>query len=314
MTTESTRELVDYYAGLLILQYAMKEKATATVKTVVTPTVMPQTSVQEISFSLPPTSGAFALAYDDVASASVNWNDDATAIQTKLRAIDAALAAIVVTGSIAAGLVVTLTDVTPPALLFTVSANTLLATATSVEITVEETDEILPIAVENGFNLIAGTDIAVGAQLDVLGKYAGVTRSGQGFSTVISLTDADFYIFIQIALALNVMGSSLSDIQNFLATYFPDQIFVFDYTNMHMSYLVDSSVGSQDLVQRLVAGGYLPKPMGVQLATTTYAPDVKNFFGFRTYDLPGFNVNPFNSYSDYQLDWPWLTYQNGVSL
>ncbi len=208
----SVRSLVQYYANLLILQYLGKEKAFATIETVVTPVIM---------------------------------------------------------------------------------------------------DE-LPTQVQNAYNL-SGTELAVGTQLDVIGKYVGVTRSGNGFIGPITLDDADFLSLIQFAIIRNALGSSLYDIQFLLHQYFEGDILVFDYKNMRMSYLVSSSIGSQDLVQLLIVEGLLPKPMGVALATVIYVPVIDMFFGFRTYDLPAFNSTPFNSYSDYQLDWPWLSYANAIN-
>lgn len=170
----------------------------------------------------------------------------------------------------------------------------------------------LPTQVQNAYNLI-GESIAVGTQLDVLGKYAGVTSSGNGFIGPITLDDGDFLTLIQFAIIRNSLGSSLYDIQLLLHQYFPDEILVFDYKNMQMSYLVSSSIGSQDLVQLLITEGLLPKPMAVALALVIYVPVINMFFGFRTYEAAAFNSTPFNSYSDYQTDWPWLSYGDAVN-
>lgn len=136
----------------------------------------------------------------------------------------------------------------------------------------------LPAQVQDAYNVI-GTDIAVGVQLDVIGKYVGVSRNGYGFNgQPISLDDADFWSLIRFATILNSAGSSLAEIQTLLETTFANQVFVFDYANFHMNYFIDSSIGTQDLVQMLVLQGLLPKPMGVQLAITIYSPSLK-FFG-----------------------------------
>ena len=166
----------------------------------------------------------------------------------------------------------------------------------------------LPALVRDAFAL--GT--SAGVQLDKIGKYAGVTRYGNGFSGPITLSDADYTVLIQLAIIKNAAGSSLALIQSLLHTYFPGQIFVFDYANMQMSYMINSAVGSQNLVQLFVSEGLLPKPMGVQLATVTYAPDVTAFFGFRTYALPAHNVRGFNTYTSYDSTSKWLTYAYGV--
>lgn len=166
----------------------------------------------------------------------------------------------------------------------------------------------LPVTVQDAFAIGS----AIGVQLDVIGKYAGVTRSGNTSHGFVILNDADFTILIQIAIIQNNNGSSLATIQNLLNTYFPGQIFVFDYANMHMSYLIDSSIGSQDLVELFVSKGLLPKPMGVQLTTTTIGPVIDAFFGFRTYLTAPHNISPFNTYTTYHMDYPWLSYADGI--
>ena len=169
----------------------------------------------------------------------------------------------------------------------------------------------LPVDVMNAFDL-TGSNVAEGVQLDVLGKYVGASRDGYDFSGPVTLDDADFLSLIQIAITSNSAGSSLATIQEFLHQFFPDQILVFDYQNMQMSYLISSAVGSQTLVQFFVKGGWLPRPMAVAVALVIYGPVINTFFGFRTYLLPAVNSSPFNEYADYQMDRPWLSYSNAV--
>jgi hypothetical protein len=309
----ATQDLVNYYANLLILQYLGKTKAYATIQTLVAPVLMPQTSVEAVSFPSAPASGTFQFTYGAQTSAAINWNDPAGTIQTKLQALTG-LGSIAVTGSIASlVLTVTFNGVIPPALLLGVTNNTLQnGSSQPVVPSIVETDTTLPITLQNAFNLI-GSNPAQGVQLDTLGKYAGVTRSGYGFHGVpITLNDADFITLIQMAIIKNSAGSSLATIQSLLAQFFPNEVLVFDYQNMQMSYLISSSIGSQNLVQLFVSEGLLPKPMAVSLAPPIYAPVITMFFGFRTYVLAAFNSEPFNKYSSYQTNWPWLTYANAV--
>lgn len=169
----------------------------------------------------------------------------------------------------------------------------------------------LPVAVQNAFEI--GT--AEGVQLDVLGKYAGVTRSGNGFTGPITLNDADFTSLIKVAIIKNNSGSSLYDIQLLLNQFFPGQLFVFDGADMQISYFMSSMVGSQDLAQLFVTEGILPKPMGVELASLIYLPIVTGLFGFRTYESDGGpNISPFNTYADYQMDRPWLSYKDTIQI
>lgn len=168
----------------------------------------------------------------------------------------------------------------------------------------------LPLAVENGFNL----DTAIGAQLDSIGKYAGVTRTGAGFQgNVITLIDDDFRILIKIAIIKNASGSSLYDIQNLLFIFFPGgEITVNDYQNMRLSYMIDSSFVDDDLAQLFVTEGLLPFPMAVGHSTVIHTTPINQFFGFRTYDGIGVHVNPFNNYDTYVTTWPWLNYDDSV--
>lgn len=172
-------------------------------------------------------------------------------------------------------------------------------------------DPTLPLALSAGFNL-TGSSPAVGVQLDILGKYAGVVRSGIGATGPVTLSDADFLQMILFATLVNNAGSSLSAIQQAIYNFFPGEVYVFDLANMQMSYLINSSIGSQNLIQLVVNAGLLPKPMGVQLASIIYAPNVTTFFGFRTYELPAHNASPFNDYASYITTWPWLTYQDAL--
>lgn len=171
--------------------------------------------------------------------------------------------------------------------------------------------DLLPNQVENGFQI--GT--AVGVQLDTLGKYAGVTRSGFGPNGPITLNDSDFTKFIQLAIVENSMNASLASIQTLLHTYFDNEIFVFDYLNMRISYFLASDAISLDLATLFITEGLLPKPLGVQLSSTIYAPIVTldTFFGCRTYLAPApFGESPLNSYVDYMTDYPFLTYQDAL--
>ena len=307
----STQDLVNYYADLLIKQYVGQPKAYAHIQTLATGAVIPQVSVQTIAFDLAPTSGAMALDYAGDVTSSIAWNDNAATIQAALRLVPG-LGSVTVAGSFASLLLtVTMTGVPPVATLLRVNTNTLLHTATAVATTVTEIDVTLPLALQDAFNLTGTT--AVGDQLDILAKYAGVTRSGAGFTTaVLTLADADFLTLILTGIAKNSLGSSLSDIITFVMA-FDATILTFDHGDMRMSYLIDSDSGSQDLIQLFVTEGLLPQPMGVAIAII-YAPVITKFFGFRTYAAAApSTTEPLNTYSAYVTTWPFLTYATGVS-
>jgi len=160
----------------------------------------------------------------------------------------------------------------------------------------------IPTQVQDAFNL----DDCVGDQLDIIGKYTGSNRSGNGFTAPITLSDDDYRQFIRICIVSNHNESSLHAIQSLINGFFGLNILVFDYQNMHMNYFINYSVGSQDLIQMFITERKLPKPMGVRLAAV-YAPTT-SFFGFRTYGYDTPNNFPLNSYSDYKMNYPMLSY------
>jgi len=134
----------------------------------------------------------------------------------------------------------------------------------------------LPLLVQTAFNMDGS---AVGVQLDVLGKYAGVTRSGYGLQgQPITLDDADFTKLIKLAIITNSSGSDFNTIQSLLQIFFANEIFVFDHKDMRMSYYIDSRVGSTNLLELFITENLLPKPMAVQLASPIFTTPLI-FFG-----------------------------------
>lgn len=162
----------------------------------------------------------------------------------------------------------------------------------------------IPVAVQNAFTV----EGAVGVQLDVIGKYVGATRYGNTLSGPVVLSDSDFRQLIKLLIIKNNSGSSLATIQNLLAANFPGQIFVSDNQAMGLNYVLVESLGTSELLQVIVTGGYLPVPMGVQTSVVIVPSHDNPFFGFRTYLAPDPSVAPFNNYSLYQLTFPWLSY------
>ena len=160
----------------------------------------------------------------------------------------------------------------------------------------------LPTQVMNAYAL----DSAIGVQLDVIGKYVGISRYGYTFTSAVTLNDIDYLTVIKLKIMQNSLGSSLADIQSLISIYFPGILRVFDYKNMHMDYFFDTTIGSSTLLEFFIKQRLLPKPMGVQMGVLIYAPIANKFFGFRTYQAPGYNISPFNTYSSYDTNSPWL--------
>lgn len=311
MATQTPRQLVEYYSSLLIIQYLNLPHAAGMIESFAGAAIIPQTSVQDIVFSGIAASGNFSLSYNGIVT-SINWADSAGSVQTKLRGISG-LESVTVNGSIASQLLtVTFTGVIPPSLYLLSTFNSLEdGSSSEVEINIVETDETIPLAVQDAFN-VTGPRPAQGVQLDVIGKYAGVTRSGYApLAGQITLDDADFLSFIQFAIVKNSAGSSMYDIVTLLNQFFPGQILVFDHLNMTMTYVISGEIGSLNLVLLMIAQGLLPVPMAVGLAVV-YVPIAPNVFGFSTYEEEANNSTPFNTYENYNLTWHWLDYSDVI--
>lgn len=299
--------IVLYYANLLIIQYLGKPKAYAEISTLVAPVIMPQTTVQVLSFSDISASGAFVMSYNGVTTASIAWNASLSTIQSDLQAVTG-LSLVTVTGSISSqSLIVTFTGVAPPAQLLVVSSNTLLnASSLGISITLSEIDQTLPLAVQNGFNMI-GSNPAVGVQLDVLGKYVGVSRTSGSNMGTITLDDADFLTLIKFAAIQNNSGSSLSTLETNFNIFFPGQFIITDYKNMYLSYLFNTALGSSNLFQALINENLIPAPMGVGTSVAV-VPAVNVFYGFWTYDFQVLSNKPFNTYDNFNKNWFYFSY------
>jgi hypothetical protein len=308
----TTLEIIAYYANLLILQYLGRPKASAMVGATVTPILLPDYDVQALTFVELPTSGQFQFHYNGVDSSPLFPIYSAGTLQTTLNAILPAPLTCTITGTFADGFVITFANTSDGLLTLSIVGNTLLDTHSApVTVTLSPIGVQLPLQIQSAFNL-TGSDTAIGVQLDIIGKYVGVTRTGVGFNGPITLDDADFLTLIQMGIIRNRSGSSLLTIQLLLNQFFAGQVYVFDYANMQMSYLINTGVGSQDLIDLFVTEGLLPRPMGVGLSVIA-APVINKFFGFGSYSAdPSPLVTPFNSYSAYDTSWLFMTYQDAV--
>lgn len=305
----ATIDQIQYYQNLLILQYISKIRAYATIGATVTPALLPDANIQQLLFSTEPVSGTFEIQYDGVNTGPLNYSDSAGTIQTAVQTL-VLNATVTVTGTVAAGLTFTFSAITSTVELLSVVFNTLVDLNSNTPLpTFTSIGEQLPLEIQGGFNLTTAP-LAEGAQLDTLGKYGGVTRSGFGFFGPITLDDSDFLSLILMAVIRNNAGSSLASIQEFLNRFFPSVIFIVDYANMNISYLISTSIGSQDLIQLFVTEGLLPKPMGVGVSVIA-APVINEFFAFRTYDAPAsVSTTPFNTYDSVDPNSLWVSYSN----
>lgn len=153
-------------------------------------------AVQTLTLSGVAASGAFELVFSEGTTASINWNDSASVIQTKVQAVTG-LSNVTVTGSIASeSLVVTFTGLYGPQTLITVASNT-LATAGSTGITFSiattTVGEDLATAITRTKNLIQYFGIMgtlIFSQADVLAA-AAVVQALNKIAGFVSRTSAD---------------------------------------------------------------------------------------------------------------------------
>ena len=166
------------------------------------------------------------------------------------------------------------------------------ARATISALTGEVISNGLLLDVINGFNLLT----AVGKQLDILGKYIGLSRNVKdkiGSPATIILTDEQYRLLLQLKLVCNTSYSSTSQIRRALYQIFPNDIRVFDDRTMEMEYQL--STRFNDLVPVIVTEKLLPFPMGLGF-NVIIVPDLLELYGYYGYD--GLNDNP-NGYSSY---------------
>ncbi len=278
-------------------------KAAGTIEALSKPTVMNQLpliaqnafnlipTIQTITFSSVPGSGHFAiqLAVTSTPSlaltttASINYNDSNQSLENSVNAILPS-GSVSVSGGLSTGVVTLTFNGVNPNIVAIVSNTT-------------------------GDTVTVTTNIAYGSQLDTIGKYVGVSRFGDSSAGPVTLDDADFYQLIQLGIITNNFGSSLAQIQSLLFNFFQGHILVFDYTNMQMSYIVNSNYFSTPLIDCIISQGLLPRPMGVQLSSVIIVPG--NLFSFRTYILASSGF-PFNNYDTYVTTWPWVSYADAI--
>lgn len=308
----TTQDLLNYYANLLILQYIGKPKAYATIQATVAGVIMDQLplavqngfnlnpTVQTINFSAVPASGSFTVTYAEKVSNAIAWNASLSEVQSALNLLFG-VGQVTVTGDILTEKQLTLSfNIQTIPLLVGIGSNSL------------EDPGLNPVT------LTVTNNLAVGVQLDVLGKYAGVTRNGYTPQGPIALNDADFVKLIQLAIIKNNAGSSLATIVQLLNIYFNGEIFVFDQANtnpMTLVYYINTSSLS-NLLELFIYEGLLPGPMGVASNIVIAGDNINQLFGFCTYatatptDPKTVNISPMNDYENYIQTWPWLSYSN----
>lgn len=150
-------------------------------------------------------SGAFILNYNGNATASINWNDPAATIQTKLRAVTG-LAAAVVTGSIASQSLAVALNVTSVQGLIYATSNTLqTGGAVPIVFTYNEgyANTLSPTSQQNQFQILAANIVIVAMQLTP----PSATIAHTGTQTFVASGGYGSYVY---SLQTNLSGGSIN--------------------------------------------------------------------------------------------------------
>lgn len=131
--------------------------------------------------------------------------------------------------------------------------------------------------VQDAFNI----DTAIGAQLDILGKYLGVERSKLSYP---QLSDEQFRIVLKFAILKNNNLSSTEAISDSLEAFFGNEVTITDNKNMTIRYNIGGNI-SEQIIDILVSKKLLPKPMGVKVEIL----HKDAFFGFYGSNLQTFD-------------------------
>lgn len=313
--------IVDYYVGLLIRQYRGKPKAEGHVRAFAQEAIIPERPSSSISFSSVPVEGSFefgiVLPTDQYPlTVTVGYGESAEDIQAAIRSLSPLLADTIVNGSISnAGLSILfgtpditldLEDSYPNSLKNSEGA--------SVSVSEYNNDRTIPVSIMYAYNIdptLGAT--AVGAQLDTVAKYLGISRNAKLLNGIsVTLNDSDLLTYIRLVAVLSHTGAALEEIDGALQETFPGVLTAIDNFDMSMDYLVNNELVSGQLLEVLIVGGLLPKPMGVRLSNVIYAPPINKIFSFSGYDFLAPMGTGFNSYTDFNEDTHFLRYSDSV--
>lgn len=133
--------------------------------------VLMTNAVKHLAFSGTPASGTFLLTYNANSSAAINWNDTASQIQVKARALPG-LEEVVVSGSMATSLDIKMAGIYAP-LALTTSSNTLMTSvpaAITITITTPTAAETLANAITRTSTLVQYFGVIADETADVMGQ------------------------------------------------------------------------------------------------------------------------------------------------
>jgi hypothetical protein len=151
-------------------------------------------------------------------------------------------------------------------------------------------------SVKNGYNINSDVDIpiAVGVQLDVIGKYLGLPR------TTFTADDSDYLLYLRFKIVQNYSNASLKEIDDLFFQFFGTDIFVQDNLDMTIQYyFVTPDIGQVNFIRD---NGLAPKPAAVGINQAIGIP--RDPFVVLENQVNGFGygyltTNPVNKEVDY---------------
>ena len=117
-------------------------------------------------------------------------------------------------------------------------------------------------------------DTAVGVQLDILGKYIGLTRDYNG----LLLSDDDYRFLLLLKIAKNYTNHSTYEIATDLFRLFDDEVIMIDNFNMSISYFASPTLLATAIIARNKK--CLPKPAGVNINLI----EINDYFVYGNYN------------------------------
>ena len=151
------------------------------------------------------------------------------------------------------------------------------ARATIDVIVKEVLEALIAQQIQDGFDV----NTAIGAQLDMIGKYLGIDRYYTNYG---NLTDEELRVLIKFAILKSSNLSSTQAISDSLYALFGNEVSLVDNKNMTIRYNISSNI-DQIVVDILTSQNLLPKPMGVRIEVF-YIDEVLGFngSGMQTFD------------------------------
>ena len=144
-------------------------------------------------------------------------------------------------------------------------------------------------------------DVALGQQLDSVGRWVGLTR----FKDVpslgrVELADADYRILLRAKVLANHWDGGMESLQAILAALFPGTgivLFAVDYQDMSMDIYITGGTPTALQIALIKGGLLVPKPEGVRINGIVLASAGPQF-GFDRDDsfVSGFDTGRFATY------------------